>query len=243
MRNYLLRIKAVPGVRACAVLDTGRREMHPLFPANASPKFIERLAERLIHMAEQMEPREQVEFQFDKQVCIVRRLVRGLIFVQTRPTAEIKILNLTLGSVSSAVDRLLKTSKSTRSLSYDYTKPEYLDAVLRAFGESSDYFKGHVGNFVLTKHLQRTRDNIISVFPLLANFAVDQNGRVYPIKGKNPSLNSSANEAFSRWLHSYLNAIWVNHPKRNEFNLRELTSDVAQTLEDSNFYGSLAELQ
>jgi len=243
VRNYLMRIKAVPGVRACAVIDTGRREMHPLFPANSQPKFIEHLAERLVRMAEQMEPREQVEFQFDKQVCIVRRLVRGLIFVQTRHASSIKTLNLTLGSISSAVDRLLKTSQSTRSLSYDYTNPDYLNAVLTAFSESSEFFKGHVGNFVLTKHLQRSRDNIISVFPQLAEFAVDRNGRMYPIKGKNPVLNSIANEAFSRWLHSYLHLIWVNHPRRDEFNLRELTSEVAQTLEDSNFYGSLAELQ
>lgn len=243
MKNYLMRIKAVPGIRACAVLDTGRREMHPLFPAIASEKFIERLAERLVHMAEQMEPREQVEFQFEKQVCTVRRLVRGLVFVQGSPGYDAQMLNLTLGSISSAVDRLLKTSQSTRALSYDFTNPEYLDAVLIAFGVTSDFFKDHLGNFALTKHLQRSRDNIVSVFPLLSSFAVDRNGRVYPIKGKNPTLNLGANEAFSRWLHSYLNAIWVNHPKRDKFNLRELTSSVAQTLEDSNFYGSLAELQ
>ena len=237
-----MQIKAVPGIRACAVLDVGRRELHPLFPAIASPQYVEDLAGRLIGMADQMQPREQVEFQFDKQVCMVRRLVRSMIFVQGKPGYDEHTLKLTLTAVSSAIDRSLRTAQSTRAMNYDFTNPEYLQAVLTAFAASSDFFKEHLGLATVTKRMQRSRDNIASLFPLLADFGVDQNGRVYVLKGRAPKLTISANEAFSRWLHAYLMSVWTNHPSRDDFDLRAATVAVAETLENSNFYGALGEL-
>ena len=178
MRDFLLQIKAVPGVKGCAVLDLGRREMHPLLPASSSGEFAERLAERLVRLADQLQPGEQVEFRFDKQACMVRRLVRGVLYVQ-----------------------------------------------------------GKAGFDMVAKKMQKAKENVSSLFPLVNELVVDQNGRVYPRKGSALNLDSSANEAFARWLAGFINLASASKPDLANFELRELTKAVAGPLDEANFYG------
>jgi len=239
MRDYLLQIKAVPGVKGCAVLDLGRREMHPLLPANSSGEFAERLAERLVRLADQLQPGEQVEFRFESQACLVRRLVRGILYVQSKAGFDVHALQLTLRSSCSAIDRLLKSAQSTRSLSYDFTNPEYLQAILRTFALCADHFKTQLGHSLVAKRMQKAKENVSSLFPLVNDLVVDQNGRVYPIKGRQLALDASANEAFARWLSGFINLASASKPELANFDLRELTRDVATPLDDSNFYGIL----
>lgn len=239
MRDYLLQIKAVPGVKGCAVLDLGRREMHPLLPATSSGEFAERLAERLVKLADQLQPGEQVEFRFEKQACLVRRLVRGILYVQGKVGFDGDALQLTLRASSSAIDRLLKSAQSTRSLSYDFTRPEYLQAVLKTFGLVAEHFKSRLGHTLVAKRMQKAKENVASLFPMVNQLVVDQNGRVYPLKGRALDLDATANEAFARWLSGFINLASASKPELADFDLRELTRDVAATLDDSNFYGTL----
>ena len=69
---------------------------------------------------------------------------------------------------------------------------------------------------------------------------VDQNGRVYPIKGRHLTLDASTNEAFARWLSGFVNLAMAGRPELSEVDVRALTKSVAPALEDSNFYGTLA---
>ena len=160
MRDYLLQIKAVPGVKGCAVLDIGRRELHPLLPAASEHEYIEKLAERLVSLAAQLQPGEQIEFRFDKQACLVRRLGRGIIFVQGKLGVDLKSLQLTLRATSSAIDRALKSAQGQRALSYDFTQPAYLEAVLKTFAIFADHFKAYLGHTLVAKRMQKARDNV-----------------------------------------------------------------------------------
>ena len=240
MRDYLLQIKAIPGVKGCAVLDVGRREMHPLLPAATAAEFIESLAERLVQMAAQLQPGEQVEFRFENQSCLVRRLVRGILFVQGKLGFDLDQLNLTLRATGSAIDRSLKSAQSQRALSYDFTNPEYLESILKAFSLCADHFKMHLGHTLVAKRMQKAKDNVASLFPLVNDLVVDQNGRVYPIKGRSLDLDHSANEAFARWLSGFINLSIGGRPELAQFNMREVTQTVATPLHDSNFYGTFA---
>jgi len=238
MRDYLLQIKAVPGVKGCAVLDLGRREMHPLLPATASSDFTQRLAERLLALANQLQPGEQVEFRFDNQSCLVRRLVRGVLYVQGKTGFDMNALQLTMRASASAMDRLLKSAQSRRSLSYDFTNPEYLPAVLKAFALCAERFKAHLGHTLVAKRMQKAKENVASLFPLVNDLVVDQNGRVYPLKGRGLDLDANANEAFARWLSGFITLASASKPELAQFDLRELTREVAAPLEDSNFYAT-----
>jgi hypothetical protein len=238
VRDYLLQIKAVPGVKGCAVLDLGRREMHPLLPATATPEFAEKLAERLSRLADQLQPGEQVEFRFEKQACLVRRLVRGVLYVQGKAGFDVPALQLALRASSSAMDRLLKSAQSQRSLSYDFTNPEYLTSVLKAFSLCADHFKEHLGHTLVAKKMQKAKENVASLFPLVNELVVDQNGRVYPLKGRHLELDVNANEAFARWLSGFITLASASRPELAHFNLRDLTQEVAGPLDDSNFYGT-----
>ena len=126
MREYLLQIKAVPGIKGCAVLDIGRREFHPLLPASSTAEFSERLAERLTRLADQLQPGEQIEFRFDRQACLVRRLVRGILYVQGKIGFDAKSLQITLRACASAIDRLLKSAQSQRALGYDFSSRTFV---------------------------------------------------------------------------------------------------------------------
>lgn len=240
MRDYLLQIKAVPGIKGCAVLDVGRRELHPLLPAASTPEFADNLAERLVHLAQQMQPGEQVEFCFDKQSCLVRRLVRGVLFVHGKTGFDANALNLTLRAIGSTIDRALKSAQNQRALGYDFTNPEYLDSVLKAFALCSDHFKMQLGHTLVAKRMQKAKENVASLFPLVNDLVVDQNGRVYPLKGRRLDLDVSANEAFARWLSGFVNLCIGGRPDLVDFNLRDVTKPVATPLHDSNFYGVLA---
>jgi len=240
MRDYLLQIKAVPGIKGCAVLDVGRREMHPLLPAASTPEFADHLAERLVHLAQEMQPGEQVEFCFDKQACLVRRLVRGVLFVHGKTGFDANALNLTLRAVGSTIDRALKSAQNQRALSYDFTNPEYLDSVLKAFALCAEHFKIHLGHTLVAKRMQKAKENVASLFPLVNDLVVDQNGRVYPLKGRRLDLDASANEAFARWLSGFVSLCTLGRPDLAAFSLRDTTKPVATPLHDSNFYGTLA---
>lgn len=237
MRDHLLQIKAVPGVKGCAVLDVGRREMHPLLPASSSSEFAERLAERLMNLADQLQPGEQVEFRFDKQACLVRRLVRGVLYVQGKAGFDMNTLQLTVRATSSAIDRMLKSASTQRNLNYDFTNPDYIHAVLRAFALCAEHFKSHLGHTLVAKKMQKAKENVASLFPLVNDLVVDQNGRVYPRKGSTLSLDASANEAFARWLSGFINLASASKPELAQIDLREITRPVAAPLDDSNFYG------
>jgi hypothetical protein len=239
MRDHLLQIKAVPGVKGCAVLDIGRREMHPLLPATTSSDFVQSLADRLLRLSAQMQPGEQVEFRFDKQACLVRRLVRGVLFVQGKIGFDIETLNLTLRACASAIDRALKSAQSRRALSYDFTNPEYLEAILKVFSLCADHFKMHLGHTLVAKRMQKAKENVSSLFPVVNGLVVDQNGRIYPIKGRALELDSSANEAFARWLMGFLNLAMAGQPGMEPLDVREFTKSVAAPLDDSNFYQTL----
>lgn len=237
MRDYLLQIKAVPGVKGCAVLDLGRREMHPLLPATSSAEFAERLAERLARLADQLQPGEQVEFRFDKQACLVRRLVRGVLYVQGKAGFDANALQMTVRATASAIDRTLKSAASQRNLNYDFTKPDYINAVLRAFALCADHFKSHLGHNLVAKKMQKAKENVSSLFPLVNDLAVDQNGRVYPLKGRVLNLDASANEAFARWLSGFINLASASKPDLAHLDLREITRPVCGPLDEANFYG------
>ena len=239
MREHLLQIKAVPGIKGCAVLDLGRREMHPLLPASVSHEFTERLAERLVGLSEQLQPGEQVEFRFDEQACLVRRLVRGVLYVQGTIGYDTRTLQLTLRASASVIDRALKSAQSERALSYDFTNPDYIESVLKAFAICADHFKAHLGHTLVAKRMQKAKENVATLFPLVNEIVVDQNGRVYPIKGRKLNLDSSANEAFARWLSGFISLASASRPELADFNIRELTRSVATPLDDSNFYATL----
>ena len=240
MRDHLLQIKAVPGVRGCAVLDIGRREMHPLLPASVAPEFIERLGDRLARLASQMQPGEQAEFRFGEQSCLVRRLVRGVLFVQAKLGYDLKTLQLTLKVTASAIDRALKSAQTRRAVDYDFSKPEYLQSVLKAFELCSDHFKPSLGHTLAAKRMQKAKENVASLFPIVNHLVVDQNGRVYPVKGQVLSPDHTTNEAFARWLAGFLNLATAGQSGgATSYNVREITRSVAGTLDDSNFYGML----
>lgn len=236
MRDHLLQIKAVPGVRGCAVLDIGRREMHPLLPAAVAPEMIERLADRLANLAGQMQPGEQAEFRFGEQSCLVRRLVRGMLFVQAKLGFDLQTLQLTLKMTASAIDRALKSAQTQRVVDYDYTQPDYLPAVLKAFELCANHFKLALGHTLVAKRMQKAKENVSSLFPIVNHLVVDQNGRVYPVKGQVLQPDQMANEAFARWLAGFVNLASLGQPPGHRFNLREVTKSVAEPLDDSNFY-------
>lgn len=239
MRNYLLQIKAIPGVKGCAVLDLGRREMHPLLPASSSSEFVDRLAERLVHMADQLQPGEQVEFRFDKQACLVRRLVRGVLYVQSKSGFDADTLQLTVRSTASAIDRTLKSATVQRNVKYDFSNPDYLSSVLSAFALCADHFKVHLGHTLVAKRMQKAKESLSGLFPLVNDLAVDQNGRVYVLKGRVLTLDSSANEAFARWLSGFIVLASASKPELAKIDVREITRQVSGPLEAANFYGVL----
>jgi len=239
MRTHLLQIKAIPGIKGCAVLDLGRRELHPMLPAAVSSEFVERLTERLTRMATQMQPGEQAEFRFSEQACLIRRLVRGVLYVQGKQGFDARTLQLTMKATAAAIDRNLASAQNQRALSYDFSRPEYMDAILKTFTICADHFKSSLGHTLVAKRMQKAKENVASLFPMVNDLIVDQNGRVYPRKGRALDLDASANEAFARWLAGFINLASSANPGSERLNVRELTTAVAQPLEDSNFYGTL----
>lgn len=239
MRDYLLQIKAVPGVKGCAVLDLGRRELHPLLPASVAPDFMEQLSAKLLKLAGEMQPGEQSEFRFGEQACVVKRLVRGILFVQAKLGFDLAALQLTLKATSAAIDRLLRAAPVVRHNDYDFTQPEYLESVLRAFALCADHFKESLGHALVAKRMQKAKDNVASLFPFVNHLAVDQNGRIYPLKGHSLVLDAGANEAFARWLGGFVDLATSGKPELAQFNLRAVTKPVGQTLLESDFYGML----
>jgi hypothetical protein len=239
MRDYLLQIKAVPGVKGCAVLDIGRGELHRLLPASIAPDFMDQLSAKLLKMAAEMQPGEQSEFRFGEQACVVKRLVRGILFVQAKLGFDLDALQLTLKATSSAIDRMLKSAQVTRNADYDFTQPEYLESVIKAFSLCAEYFKMSLGHTLVAKRMQKAKDNVSSLFPFVNHLAVDQNGRIYPLKGQSLVLDASANEAFARWLGGFVNLASSGKPELANFDVRSVTKPVAATLQDSNFYGML----
>lgn len=239
MRTQLLQIKEVPGIKGCAVLDLGRRELHPMLPASVSPEFMERLTDRLTRMAGQMQPGEQAEFTFSEQACVIRRLVRGVLYIQGKLGFDSRTLQLTLKASSAAIDRKLQSAQSQRALGYDFTSPAYMDAILQTFTVCADYFKSSLGHTLVAKRMQKAKENLASLFPVVNDLIVDQNGRVYPRKGRALDLDATANEAFARWLAGFINLASSASPGTEPPNVRELTKPVARQLEDSNFYGIL----
>lgn len=239
MRAHLQQIKAVPGIKGCAVLDLGRRELHPMLPAAVSAEFVERLIERLTRLAGQMQPGEQAEFKFAEQACVVRRLVRGVLYIQGKLGFDEKTLQLTLKASASAIDRKLQSAQSQRALGYDFSAPEYLDAIIKTFTLCADHFKSSLGHTLVAKRMQKAKENVASLFPMVNDLIVDQNGRVYPRKGRALDLDASANEAFARWLAGFINLATSATPGSEPLNVREMTETVVRPLEDSNFYGTL----
>jgi hypothetical protein len=239
VRDYLLQIKAVPGVKGCAVLDLGRRELHPLLPANVAPDFMEQLSVKLTRLAGEMQPGEQSEFRFGDQACVVKRLVRGVLFVQAKLGFDLANLQLTLRATSAAIDRLLRAAPAVRNHDFDFTQPEYLEAVLRAFALCAEHFKVTLGHALVAKRMQKAKDNVASLFPFVNHLAVDQNGRIYPLKGHSLVLDASANEAFARWLKGFIDLATSGKNEPERFDIRTITKPVANMLRESNFYGML----
>lgn len=239
MRDYLLQIKAVPGVKGCAVLDLGRRELHPLLPASVAPDFIEQLSAKLLKMAGEMQPGEQSEFRFGEQACVVKRLVRGVLFVQAKLGFDLAGLQLTLKATSAAIDRLLRSAPVARNTDYDFTTPEYLESILQAFALCAEHFKTSLGHALVAKRMQKAKDNVASLFPFVNHLAVDQNGRIYPLKGHSLLLDASSNEAFARWLGGFVALAIGGKPELADFDIRTVTKPVRKTLQECNFYGML----
>jgi hypothetical protein len=239
VRTHLLQIKSVPGIKGCAVLDLGRRELHPMLPAAVTNEFMERLTDRLVRLAGQMQPGEQAEFRFSEQACVVRRLVRGVLYVQGKLGFDADTLQLALKASASAIDRKLQSAQSQRALGYDFSRPEYMDAILQTFTICGDHFKSSLGHTLVVKRMQKAKENVASLFPIVNDLVVDQNGRVYPRKGRALDLDATANEAFARWLAGFINLASSAEPGTPPVNVRDLTKSIAQPLEDSNFYGTL----
>jgi hypothetical protein len=186
-----------------------------------------------------MQPGEQAEFRFSEQACVVRRLVRGMLYVQGKLGFDAHNLQLALKASAAAIDRKLQSTQSQRALSYDFSRPEYMDAILKTFTICADHYKSSLGHTLVVKRLQKAKDNVASLFPIVNDLIVDQNGRVYPRKGRALDLDATSNEAFARWLAGFINLASTAEPGTVPLDVREMTRSIAQPLEDSNFYGTL----
>ncbi len=86
------------------------------------------------------------------------------------------------------------------------------------------------GSFWVIRNLRKSKERIVTEFPFVANFYVDNNATISLIKGK--LLDENLTIALIKWIYLFMNS----SDQTQSLDLRDLTAKIGPSLEGIGFY-------
>jgi hypothetical protein len=97
------------------------------------------------------------------------------------------------------------------------------------------------GSYWATQNLRKTKERIVKEFPFVANFYVDNSATISLIKGEEKLLNESLSFAVTKWIYLFMSSANLKTRISSQTqppDIRDLTADLSQPLEQIGFYST-----
>jgi predicted regulator of Ras-like GTPase activity (Roadblock/LC7/MglB family) len=241
LNKVLAEIKAVQGVSGVMILDLESRVTYRLLPAHVEKDRLNELATILLEVYPRMEEPTRIDLKFDNGIAIVARLNRAGILIYGRPSLNLPLLKLVLGSSISTIEQKLKRKTyKTAATGTDETSTTmtqgYVESLVEAMNEIASVYRKYIGAYSLGQKVREARERLLGEFPFLRNFFVDNNGVVVMIRGKQGLVEERVVCGFARWASVLKELCQKTSPEIRELQISQLTQNWADKLEEMGFY-------
>lgn len=245
LNEVLYQLKSVPGVSGVLVLDKTKNSTYQLLPASFSQMAIKNLALRLLELTRDWSELGKIELKFDNGLVWVINLEKVALLILARRDLSLPDLNLVLKSALVTIEKKLhKDSREHLPLELNREAP-FKKAVenhilVSALNQVGNKYREALGSFTVTKNLRKSKEKILSSYPFLVNFFVDNDGAVSLLAGHITATDYQFLEGVACWLKGFKTLCDDSSATvLRETSIRELTSPYRTDLENSGFYNIL----
>lgn len=245
LNEALYQLKSVPGVSGVLVLDKTKNSTYQLLPASFSHMAIKNLAVRLLDLTRDWYESQKIEFKFDNGLAWVVNLEKVSLLILARRDLSLPDLNLVLKSALVSIEKKLhnKTPEfvpSELGREVPFKKMIENHVLVSAFNQVASKYREALGSFTVTKNLRKSKDKILSQYPFLSNFFVDNYGSVSLLAGHITATDYQLLEGIAHWLKGFkFLCDSATESVLRETSIREMTSPYRIDLENSGFYNIL----
>jgi hypothetical protein len=239
MNQILQQLKSVRGVSGILVLDKQNSTTYQLLPASFSLEVIKNLAGRLRKIAQVWPELGQVELKFESGYGKLINTPSSAVYISTKEEVFFPDLNLVLKSVLPQIEKRISRGHIFAEAQADqlYSPDKVnIDLLLATINLIAAKYRDRLGAYQITQNLRRSKEKILSLFPHLSNFYVDNQGRVAFLKSRQELNQSRIQEAFANWIYHfkiYCDSITAS---LQEADIQELTSELRSELTRQGFY-------
>jgi hypothetical protein len=247
MNKILQEIRSVQGVTGVLILDKREKITYQLTPASFSSEGLKEIGLRLSRLVRLAPSDISMELRFENGIAFLYNLERATVFIFGRLGLNQSILELVLKSAFFSIEReLSKTEgkahlKKEKKSSFILDKV-YLEYLLQALNQIAKIYKQRLGIYLATQNLRKSKEEFLQRFSLLHSFFVDNNGVVSLIRGKEEEIPSDSVKAFALWISFFLQLCSSQDPELST-DIKELTLDLEEKLEQMGFYETYEELR
>ena len=241
MNKILEELKAVQGVSGVLILDLESLLTHQLLPASFDRARLGSLTVNLLALCEKAEGPVGIDLKFNNGAAFLAKLNHSAILIYGRPSLNLSLLKLVLKSSARTIERsLLRKREQSKGRFEDKSSTPlvqmYVRPLVEAMNQIASVYKKYIGTYPLTQNLREAKGKLSKEFPFLTNFAVDNTGLVSAIKGGEDLVREDVVLSFSRWASLLTEFCQRISPETKRLDIRELTKDSAQKLEEIGFY-------
>lgn len=241
MNKVLEELKAVQGVSGVLILDLERRVTYQLLPAHFEKDNLRSLASALLELSQKYNEPVRIDLKFDNGMAFFTRFNQRAVLIYGRPGLNLPLLKLVVRSSIRTIERKLemKVKKTKEKPEEGKSTPfakTYVQTLVEALNQLAEAYKKFTGDYLLTQNLRLAREKLLKEFPYLSNFYVDNNGMISQAKDTQELVRKDAVFSFSRWAFMLTELSCEISPRIAELNIRDLTKEMAEKLEEMEFY-------
>jgi hypothetical protein len=234
-------MKAVQGVSGVLIMDLRTLVTYQLLPAHFEKDRFRDLAMNLVAICQRAKKPIRIDLRFDNGMAFFTRFNRIVILVYGRPSLNLPLLKLVIRSSIRTIERKLDTkerkseekSEQGRSAPADQT---YIQTLIKALHQLTKGYNKFTSSYLLTQNLRLSKEKLLLEFPFLTNFYVENSGIISLVKGEMNLEKEKVVLSFSRWASLLTELSQEVSPNIAELNIRELTKEMNDELEEMGFY-------
>ena len=197
MERILHQIKGVVGVTGLMIYDSDAHHVHFLLPSRFEEEQSEEFQRLFKTLVSTMETQIDARLRFRSGWCVIMSMERFSVLVLGREDLNFDTLELVTRTSLNTVVR--STGHSNGATAGRDFSPRSVYTLIEAVNMISKVFAQELGTFAIADILRKVKKNLMTDFPLLKHFVVDNNGAVTLIRGSEKHLTPGVVDAIA-WL-------------------------------------------
>jgi hypothetical protein len=237
MNKILSNIRSVPGVWGTIAIDKKRALTYQMLPANYEAEAVKEIAVPTLNLAQTCERTMIIDLFFENGKARIYNRGEAVVLILGRKDMSFDAIGTVCKEAIPALcRRFSRGDLADHSVPRANPKEASFDLLLKAINIIAYNAQRKIGAYLVTKHLRRSKDELVEDYRFLTTITVDNNGVVSLLKGYPPHTGDDLLKGFAHWANLFVSKCASSSDKLQSGDILELTLDIKGKLELTGFY-------